>query len=135
MRKNYGIKAPPTTSHNPQANAIIERVQNEVNDMLRSFDLDTEELEVDYPFDSFLQLAVRAIRRAFHTRLQASLWQLVFGRAMIHNVAFRADWDWIRRHKQQRINKLNEKEKESCFPYEYKLEIKYWSLHQEYSGS
>jgi hypothetical protein len=37
---NYGIKAKPTTSHNPQANAIIERVLNIVNDMLRSFDLE-----------------------------------------------------------------------------------------------
>jgi hypothetical protein len=26
MQDNYGIKAKPTTSHNPQANAIIERV-------------------------------------------------------------------------------------------------------------
>jgi transposase InsO family protein len=135
MCENYGIRAQPTASHYPQANAIIERVQKEVNEMLRSFDLDTEELEVDSPFDSFLQSAVRTMRRAFHRRLHASLCQLVFGRDMIHNVAFRPDWDWIRRHKQQQINKLNEKEKESCLPYEYKLEIKYWSLCQEYSGS
>jgi hypothetical protein len=36
---NYGIKAKPTTSHNPQASAIIERVQKVVNEVLRSFDL------------------------------------------------------------------------------------------------
>jgi hypothetical protein len=35
---NYGIKAKPTTSNNLQANAIIERVQKAVDDMLRSFD-------------------------------------------------------------------------------------------------
>jgi hypothetical protein len=40
MCDNYGIKAKPTTSHNPQANAIIERVHKVVNDMLRSFDLE-----------------------------------------------------------------------------------------------
>jgi transposase InsO family protein len=39
MCENCGIKAKPTTSHNPQANAIIERVHKVVNDMLRSFDL------------------------------------------------------------------------------------------------
>jgi Integrase core domain len=40
MHENYGIKAKPTTSHNPQANAIIERVGKVVNKMLRSFDLE-----------------------------------------------------------------------------------------------
>jgi hypothetical protein len=39
MCKNYGIKARLTTSHNPQANAIIEQVHKVVNNMLRSFDL------------------------------------------------------------------------------------------------
>jgi transposase InsO family protein len=58
---NYGIKTKPTTSHNPQANAIIERVHKVVNDMLRSFDLENEdnnenlEQQEDNPFDYFLQ--------------------------------------------------------------------------------
>ena len=50
MCENYGIKAEPTTSHNPQANAIIERVHKVVNNMLRSFDLEKENLEEDNPF-------------------------------------------------------------------------------------
>jgi hypothetical protein len=59
MCDNYVIKAKPTTSHNPQATAIIERVHNIVNDMLRSFDLENShenlEEEEDIPFDYFLQ--------------------------------------------------------------------------------
>jgi transposase InsO family protein len=59
MCDNYGIKSKPTTSHNPQVNAIIERVQKVVNDMLRSFDLEDENnhenLEDYNPFDYFLQ--------------------------------------------------------------------------------
>jgi predicted component of type VI protein secretion system len=47
-------EAKPTTGHNPQANAIIERGHNVVNDMLRSFDLEKENLEDDNPFDYFL---------------------------------------------------------------------------------
>jgi hypothetical protein len=39
MCENYGIKAKPTTSHNPQANAIIEQIYKVLNDMPRSFDL------------------------------------------------------------------------------------------------
>jgi hypothetical protein len=42
------------TSHNPQANAIIERVHKVVNEMLRSFDLEKQNLEEDNPFDYFL---------------------------------------------------------------------------------
>jgi hypothetical protein len=42
-----------------QANAIIEQVHKVVNDMLRSFDLESEinheNLEEDNPFDYFLQ--------------------------------------------------------------------------------
>jgi transposase InsO family protein len=34
MYENYGIKAKPTKSHNPQANAIIEQVHKVVNNML-----------------------------------------------------------------------------------------------------
>jgi transposase InsO family protein len=71
MCDNYGIKAKPTTSHNPQANAIIERVHKVVNDMLRSFDLENnhENLEDDNPFDYFLQSTAWAIRSTYHTTL------------------------------------------------------------------
>ena len=44
MCNNYGIIAKPTTSHNPQANSIIERIHKVVNEMLRSFYLEKEKL-------------------------------------------------------------------------------------------
>ena len=84
MCENYSIKAQPTTSHNPQANAIMERVHKVVNDMLRSFDLENEELEDDNPFDYFLQIAAWVMRITFHTTLQANPCQLVFERVMIN---------------------------------------------------
>jgi Integrase zinc binding domain len=68
----YGIIAKPTTSHNPQANSIIERVHKVVNEMLRSFDLEKESLEEDYTFDYFLQSTAWAIRSTYHTTLQAT---------------------------------------------------------------
>jgi transposase InsO family protein len=72
MCDNYGIKDKPTTSHNPQANAIIEQVQKVVNNMLRSFDLENENLEEGNPFDYFLQPTAWAIRSTYHTTLQAT---------------------------------------------------------------
>jgi transposase InsO family protein len=125
MCENYGIKAKPTTSHNPQANAIIERVHKVVNDMLRSFDLENNhenlEEQEDNPFDYFLQSTAWAIRSTYHTTLQATPCQLVFGRDMIHNIAFRANWDRIQKRKQDIINKSNQKENKSRIPYEYKV--------------
>jgi hypothetical protein len=83
------------TTINPQANSIIERVYKVINDMLRSFDfqnnhenLDEQE---DNPFNYFLQSISWAIRSTYHTTLQASPCQLVFGRDLIYNIAFRAN--------------------------------------------
>jgi hypothetical protein len=58
-----------------------------------------------------------------HTTLQATPCQLVFGRDMIHNIAFRANWDQIQNRKQEIIDKSNQKEnkKKSGVPYEYKV--------------
>jgi transposase len=50
---NYGIIATPTTSHIPQANAIIERMNKVVNNMLRSFDLEKENLNEYNPLHYF----------------------------------------------------------------------------------
>jgi hypothetical protein len=93
------IKAKPTTNYNPQANAIIEGGHKVVNDMLKSFDLKNnhENLEEheDIPFDYFLQSTVWAIRSTYHTTLQGAECpcQHVFGRDMIHNIDFKANWD------------------------------------------
>jgi hypothetical protein len=42
---------------------------------------------------------------------------------MIHNIAFRANWDQIQQRKQDIINKSNQKENKSSsqIPYEYKV--------------
>jgi hypothetical protein len=47
----------------------------------------------------------------------------VFGRDMIHNIAFRENWDWMKKRKQDIVNKSNQKENEnkSRIPYEYKV--------------
>jgi hypothetical protein len=40
---------------------------------------------------------------------------------MIHNIAFRANWDQIQNRKHEIINKSNHKENKSQIPYEYKV--------------
>jgi hypothetical protein len=59
VQENYDIRAKPTTSHNHQIHAIIERVHKVVNYIFNLFDLedDLENLEKqeDNPFDYYLQ--------------------------------------------------------------------------------
>jgi hypothetical protein len=64
-----------------------------------------------------------AIRSTYHTTPQATPCQLVFGRDMIHNIAFIENWDQIQKRKQDIINKSNQKENKdkSQIPYEYKV--------------
>jgi hypothetical protein len=69
--------------------------------MLRSFDLENNhenlEEQEDNLFDYFLQSPAWAIRTTYHKTLQATPCQLVFRRDMIHNIAFRANWDQIQK--------------------------------------
>ena len=47
--------------------------------------------------------------------------QLVFGRDIIWNTKFIADWDYIRQQKQQIINQNNVKENAQHIPYAYQV--------------
>jgi hypothetical protein len=121
MCNNYGIKAKPTTENNPQAYAIIERVHKLVNETLRSFDLEKQNLEEENPFEYFLQSTAWAIRSTYHTTLQATPCQLLFGRDMIYNIAFNSNWNRIQKRKQDLIDKSNSKEIKTRIPYKYKV--------------
>jgi hypothetical protein len=61
----------------------------------------------------------QAVRSIYHTTLQATPCQLVFGRDMIHNIDFRENWDQIQKQKQDIIKQSNQKENKSQIPYEY----------------
>ena len=63
----------------------------------------------------------RGYKEAPITTLQVTPCELVFGRDMIHNIAFKANWDRIQKQKQDIINKSNKKENESRIPYEHKV--------------
>jgi cleavage and polyadenylation specificity factor subunit 1 len=82
MTENYGLTQKPTTNYNPQSNGVVERVHAVLNDILRTFELEGRELDENHPWDEFLFSAAFAIRATYHTTLQATLAQLVFGRDM-----------------------------------------------------
>jgi hypothetical protein len=91
--------------------------------MLRSLTLENNhenlEEQEDNPFDYFLPSTAWAIRSTYHKTMRVTPCQLMFGRDMIHNIAFRANWDGIQKRKQYIINKSNKKENKSQIPYEH----------------
>jgi hypothetical protein len=107
MMKNCGLKNKPTTSYNPQSNGVVERVHAVLNDMLRTYELEERELDQNDPFSEILSSIAFAIRATYHTTLQATPAQLVFGRDMILPIAIEADWQLIKQKKQDEINRNN----------------------------
>ena len=119
MCKNYDMKMKPSTTYNPQSNGIIERVHQVLNDCLRTFELEEEELDGNDPWSSFLASTSFAIRSTYHTTLEATPAQLVYGRDMLLPVRFNADWTRIRDNRQTAIQRSNVRENRSRIPHDY----------------
>ena len=120
MCDNYGLTSKPTTTYNPQSNGVIERVHLVLGDSLRTFELEKQELPKHDPFGSFLSAAAWAIRSTYHTTLEATPGQLVFGRDMLLPIKFQADWARIRKKKQETTERNNAAENIKRHNHEYK---------------
>ncbi len=118
---NYGLTQKPTTEYNPQGNSILERVHQVLGNSLRTFELENQDLPKENPFEPFLTATAYAIRSTYHTTLQATPGQLVFGRDMILPIQFKADWARIALRKQERINASNEQENRKRRRHEYNV--------------
>ena len=121
MTENYGLKRKSTTTYNPQGNGVVERVHAVLNDILRTFELEKRELDAVNPWTEFLSSAAFAIRSTYHTTLQATPAQLVFGRDMILPISISADWDRIKQRKQTEIDRNNRRENRDRIDHTYKV--------------
>ena len=119
VKEDYGVLARPITARNPQANAILERVHQTIGNMIRTFELQHSDDTVG--LDGILAAVMFAVRATYHTTLQATPMQLVFGRDAILNTRFEANWKLIRERKMQRIAKNNAAENKTRLPYEYRV--------------
>ena len=68
-----------------------------------------------------LAAASFAIRATYHTTLQATPAQLVFGRTSILNIAHEANWKYIKARKQDIIDQNNECENSRRIPHDYSV--------------
>ena len=121
IKQDYGVKAKPITVRNPQANAIVERVHQVIGNMIRTFELEKNYLDEEDPWKGVLSATAFAVRSTYHTTLQKSPGQLVFGRDMIFNITHKANWDYICQCKQGIVNKNNKQENNSQIEHHYKV--------------
>ena len=97
---SYGIKRKPTSVKNPQANAILERVHQVISTMLRTAEIDMANSVAPSDIDTFLTNASWAIRSTYHTVLKASPGTAIFGRDMLFDIPYIADWSKIGDYRQ-----------------------------------
>jgi hypothetical protein len=119
VREDYGVKIKPITTRNPQANAIIERVHQTIGNIIRTFDVQL--IDEEDPWNGILSATMFAVRATYHTTLQASPMQLVFGRDAILNVKHISNWEHIRQRKQTRINENNKRENRNRRDHAYSV--------------
>lgn len=79
------------STRNPQANGILERVHHTIAECLRSFQLQKLEFDTNDPWTGLLDNVAYSIRSTYHTSLDTTPSELVFGRDMILLVAYIAN--------------------------------------------
>jgi hypothetical protein len=117
----YGIKRKPTSVKNPQANAILERIHGVLGNMLRTSELDMAESVKTSDIDVFLSDAAWAVRSTYHTVLKASPGAAIFGRDMLFDIPFIADWQKIGEYRQRLTDCSNARENEGRIDYDYNV--------------
>ena len=118
---SYGIKRKPTTIKNPQLNAILERVHQVLGQMLCTAEIDMADSVTLDDVDVFLDNAAWAIRSTYHTVLKASPGVAIFGRDMLFDIPFKADWNKIGDHRQRQTDLSTAHENKQRVDYDYKI--------------
>jgi hypothetical protein len=119
--KSYGIKRKPTTIRNHQVNAICERVHQVLGTMMHTSEIDMAKSVEPADIDTFIDNAAWAIRSTYHTVLKASPGAAIFGRNILFDIPFIADWRQIGEHRQRQADLSNERENKTRADYDYKV--------------
>ncbi|KAL7502162.1 hypothetical protein ACHAXN_000211, partial [Cyclotella atomus] len=98
---SYGLKRKPTSIKNPQANAILECVHQVLMTMARTAELDMA--NTHGPF------------------AQASPGPAIFGRDMLFDIRFLADWNKIGEYRQRQTDHNTARENKSRVDWDYKV--------------
>ncbi len=118
------IKDVPTTSKNPQANGICERMHQTVGNVLRTLLHGRPPQHVtgshakDF-IDETLSITMHAMRTGMHSTLGSSPGSLVFNRDMFLNIPLIADWHAVTQRREHLINENLIRENRKCRRHDY----------------
>ena len=118
---SYGLKRKPTSIKNPQANSILERMHQVVTTMLRTAELDMADSVAPNDVADFLTNAAWAVRSTYHTVLKASPGAAIFGRDMLFDIPFLADWNKIGDYRQSHVDRNTARENKTRVDWDYKV--------------
>ena len=91
--------------------------------MLRTSELDMAESVKANDINVFLSVAAWAVRSTYHTVLKASPGAAIFGRDMLFDIPFIADWQKFGEHRQKLTDLNNARENEGRIDYDYNKPI------------
>ncbi len=94
--------------------------------MLRTAELDMANSVTPDDVNVFLDNAAWAIRSPCHTVLKASQGAAIFGRDMLFDIPFIADWRKIRDRRQLLTDRGSQRENTKRIDYDNKVGDKYW---------
>ncbi len=106
---------------NPRANGILEHVHQVLGQMLRTAELDMANSVTPDDVDVFLDNAASAICSTYHMALKASPGAVIFGRNMLLDILFVADWNKIGEQRQSLTNRGNQRKNAKRIDYDYKV--------------
>jgi hypothetical protein len=121
------IKDVPTTSKNPQANAICERMHQTVGNVLRTLLHGQPPQHVtgtkakEY-IDEALSITMHAMRAGAHSTLGSSPGNLVFNRDMFLNIPLIADWHAITKRREHLVNENLMRENKKRRRHDYAID-------------
>jgi len=115
----YNIKQSPTSIKNPQSNAILERIHAVIKNMIRTSGLDNQEEITEDDIADVLCNVAWAIRSTYHTVLRTSPGAAIFGRDMLFDIPYIADWTDIGKRRQASVDKANLRENEKRIAFDY----------------
>ena len=121
LLKDFAVKPTCTSIKNPQANAILERIHQVVGSMLKTKDLANVIFDAVAPWSDILASVAYAVRCSYHSTLQATPGQLVFGRDMLLDIDFQPNWAKMWQRKQNIINYNNKRENSRRVSHDYEV--------------
>ena len=91
-----------------------------MGNMIKTFQVYArDDMDEDDPWSGILSAVMFAIRSTYHTTLEATPMQLVFGRDAILPIFHQADWKYIKDKKQKLINLNDKRENAHSIPHNH----------------